>query len=528
MAWVKAASLADLREKPTVFRHGPLQIAIFHIDSRVFAIDNRCPHEGYPLVVGTVSPDCLLTCNWHNWKFKLEDGTCVIGGDNVRSYPTRLDDGAVWVDTTPPTPDEARRKILHGLRTAFDERDYERLCREIARFHYSGLDLRDAVRAAVHWFHNRLEFGNSHAFPGIVDWLALADTFHGDLEKKLICFSEAIDHMAFDALREREYPYAPPGEAFNRGAFLSAVENQERHRVEGMVSSALAGGRHWADLQESFAAAALRHYNNFGHSVIYVQKASELLATLGEDVEPCVVLPLSRGVCYASREDLIPEFKDYAATLKALPEPREISQARTDIEVPFPINLGDAFQWLHQSLGIYDVKTVYDALLTALARNLLHYDTEYDKAFDRPVSSNVSWLDFTHGVTFSNAVRDLCSRYPHLWRPGLLQMACFLGRNHAYVDKTIDVEQWRVREPDAFFARSHEELLDHGLNEPIFAVHLLKTMRAVEAELPFASSECREALLASLNRYLHSSVKLKHVRRLTRQAIALVSRDFEK
>jgi len=437
-----------------------------------------------------------------------------------------MEDGVVWVDISPPTPEEARRKILHGLRNAFDERDYERICREIARFHYNGFDLRDAVRAAVLWFYNRLEFGNSHAFPAIADWLALANTFHDDLEKKLICFSEAVDHMAFDALRKREYPYAPPGEAFNREAFLSAVENQDRTLVEGMVSSALAGGRHWADLQESFAAAALMHYNNFGHSVIYVQKASEVLGNLGEDFDRCVVLPLSRGICYASREDLIPEFKDYAATLKGLPEPRETSQARTAIEVPFPVNLSDAFRWLKWSLAAYEVKTVYDALLTALARNLLYYDSEYGRAFDRPVSGNVSWLDFTHGITFSNAVRDLCTKYPHLWRPGLLQMACFLGRNHAYLDKTIDVEPWRVREPEAFFAKSHEELLDHGLNEPIFAVHLLKTMRAVEAELPFASSECRDDLLASLNRYLHSSEKLKHVRRLTRQAIALVSRDF--
>ncbi|MFL5239337.1 MAG: Rieske (2Fe-2S) protein, partial [Rhizomicrobium sp.] len=31
----------------------------------MFAIANRCPHEGYPLSEGTLSPGCLLTCNWH-------------------------------------------------------------------------------------------------------------------------------------------------------------------------------------------------------------------------------------------------------------------------------------------------------------------------------------------------------------------------------------------------------------------------------------------------------------------------------
>jgi nitrite reductase/ring-hydroxylating ferredoxin subunit len=48
----------------------------------------RCPHEGYPLAAGQVSPgDCVLTCNWHNWKFRLDTGECLIGGDHVRGYP---------------------------------------------------------------------------------------------------------------------------------------------------------------------------------------------------------------------------------------------------------------------------------------------------------------------------------------------------------------------------------------------------------------------------------------------------------
>jgi hypothetical protein len=107
-------------------------------------------------------------------------------------------------------------------------------------------------------------------------------------------------------------------------------------------------------------------------------------------------------------------------------------------------------------------------------------------------------------------------------------MACFLGRNSHYLDRKVEIEQWRVRDAGQFFTDAYERLMDHGINEPIYAVHLLKTTRAVEAELAVASPACREALLASLNRFLHSSIKMKHVRRLARQAIALVSRDFEK
>ena len=526
MAWIKAASLTDLREKPFVLKHAPLQIAVFRIDDKVFAIDNRCPHEGYPLAVGTVSSNCILTCNWHNWKFRLEDGACVVGGDNVRSYATRLENGAVWIDVSPPPPDEVRRKVLNGLRAAFDDRDHERICREIARLHYNGIDPLDAVRAAVQWLHNRLEFGSSHAFAGTADWLALANIFRGDFERTLVCLSEAVDHMSFDALRQPEYPFATGEEPFTREAFLAAVENQETSRVEAMVSNALKEGLHWEDLEEPFAAAALMHYNNFGHCAIYVQKTGELIDTLGMDLR-YLVLPLSRRLCNASREDLIPEFRDYANTLRALSELRTTAPAQSTIEVPFPCSLTETFQWLKQNLVLHSAATVYEALLTALARNMLYFDNGYERAFDGPVGSNVGWLDFTHGITFSNAVRDLCTKYPHLWHAGLLQMACFLGRNSHYLDLNLDVEQWQVLDPATFLAEIHEGLLDHGINEPIYAVHLLKTGRAVEAELPFASPACREALLASLNRFLHSPIKMKHGRRLARQAIALVARDFE-
>jgi hypothetical protein len=165
-------------------------------------------------------------------------------------------------------------------------------------------------------------------------------------------------------------------------------------------------------------------------------------------------------------------------------------------------------------------------MLEALALNLLFYDMQYDTAYDGPVTQNISWLDFTHGITFSNAARRLCSRYPRLWKPALTQMACFLGRNHNFLDRSIGRSLWAVGDTRAFFEDVHQRIFDHGQRDPIFSVHLLKTSVAVADELQNASASCREALLASLNRFLKSPIKRKHVRRLARQAINLVSRDF--
>jgi len=167
-----------------------------------------------------------------------------------------------------------------------------------------------------------------------------------------------------------------------------------------------------------------------------------------------------------------------------------------------------------------------DRLLESLARNLVHYDASYDTAYHHPVTDNVGWLGFTHGITFANAVRSECASMPQLWPAGLLQMACFVGRNRRYVDLALPETTWEVTDTDAFFGEVHEMLLDHGMRQPIFSAHWVKTAQAVEEELSVASDTCRRYLLAGLNRFLHSPIKQKHVRRLARQAIALVSRDF--
>jgi nitrite reductase/ring-hydroxylating ferredoxin subunit len=527
VTWIKAVSVDELQRRPVVIKHPPKQIAVFSLHGSVYAIDNRCPHEGYPLAAGQLSNECVLTCNWHNWKFRLDTGECLIGGDDVRSYPTKVESGHAWVNIADPPAEESRRRILDGLKAAFDDRDFGRICREIVRLHYYRLDPVESVTAALAWAHNRLEFGTTHAIAGAADWLHIASSYRDDFENRLICLSEAVDHLADDSLRHPEYPYAEAGkESFERDAFLATVENEAVHQVEGMVSRAVADGLHWPDLEEAFTAAAFAHYNDFGHSVIYVSKTAELIAALGGGVEQVLVLPLARHLCYTTREDLLPEFKGYVPTLALLEEPKSLPHSGDGPEVPFPAGITTAFEWLRTNFGKHSVDRLYDRLLEALALNLLYYDVSYDARCDGPVSQNVSWLDFTHGLTMANAARKLCSRYPQFWKAALAQMTCFLGRNVDFINRAVDPNAWAVTDANAFFRDVRERLFDHGLRDPIFSVHLLKTSLAVEEELEHASASCRQALLAGLNRFLKSPLKTKHVRRSARQAIQLVSRDF--
>ena len=527
MSWVKAVPCSELRRHPVVFQHPPKQIALFDVAGSVYAIDNRCPHEGYPLAEGKVDGGCTLTCNWHNWKFRLTDGRCVLGGDNVRVYETRVDDGHVWVDLSDPPPEIMQTEILGGLHEAFRKQEYDRVCRELSRLHFCGLDPMVAVRRAVEWSHDRFEFGFVHAYAAAADWLTLAQQFPGQWEPQLICLAESIDHMAHTALRHPAYPFRDEGELFTDHGFANAIENENLAAAEGMISRGLGDGMHWADMRNALAAAALAHYNDFGHSLIYVYKAQRLIEHLGAEVEPFLLPSLARHLCYTTREDLLPDFRDYAGALTNL-QSAAWGTAAIAGPLPYPATTRQALEWVVGNARTHSPEALYQALLEALARNFLYYDAGYDTQYHRPVSDNVSWLSFTHGITFANAVRAQCSEIPSLWAPALLQMACFVGRNRRYIDLELaeSEEEWAVSDPDGFVADVRELLLDHGVREPIYAAHLVKTAQAVQEEVPNTTETGKHYLQASLNRFLHTPVKQKHVRRFARQAVALVARDF--
>ena len=52
---------------------GPLQIAVFRVEGRFFAVDNRCPHRGGPLIRGHIE-GFAIRCPMHGWRFDLRTG----------------------------------------------------------------------------------------------------------------------------------------------------------------------------------------------------------------------------------------------------------------------------------------------------------------------------------------------------------------------------------------------------------------------------------------------------------------------
>lgn len=504
-----------------VLRREGKQILLLASGDRIFAIANRCPHEGYPLSEGTLSPGCILTCNWHNWKFDLSTGAALFGRDSVRTYPTAIRNGEVFVDVSDPPAAARRERAMRGLEAALVDNDRQRMARETARLVHAGFDAKEAVAHAFRARNARLEDGMTHAHAAAADWLALADRA-GSAEMKLAAVLEPLGHIAWDTEGAGEFPYANDILPWRAEAFVAAIEAEDEISALARVRGALADGRSYKELRPAFAEAALAHYADFGHCAIYVFKAGQLIERLGEAVGETVLLSLTRMLARATREERLPEFRGYSRALQTW----DGSGAETPRMESFAGQSIDGAMGAALASSGCPQRDQFDALLGAAAFNLLHFDTVFDCATANGIADNIGWLDFTHALTFANACRHLCEERPDLWPRVALQMALFIGRNRKYVRSVQETGMWRVENRGAFVALEQETLYDHGIVEPIIACHRLKVLFALEDELraspdaPWADSMC-----AAVNRYLHTSMKRHHGLRTATQALKFTAKE---
>jgi len=518
--WAEALSVGELGDTPRVIKLGKRQIVLFKSAGEVYACNNRCPHEGYPLSEGKISDGCVLTCNWHNWKFDLSTGATLVGGDRLRRYPVKIEDDRIFVDLADPGQGEVMQAAIEDLLDSFDDHDYSRMAREIARIMKAGGDPLEAVRTTVQVTHDKFEYGMSHALAVAADWLALYRSLDGEPAKQLTCITEIVAYLAWDTQRQKSFPYTSAVCAFDAEDFEAAIENEDEGAAIAHVRGALQAGLGFDDLYPSLSRAALAHYQDFGHALIYVLKARQFVSACGGEVLEPVLLQLVRSLVYATREDLIPEFKAYAPALQNW----STKQGTPDAEILRGQGVAGVLEEVRTHGA--DPMAIYNALIDASSWQMLHMDLSYSLATEGPVQDNVGWLDFTHALTFANSVRHVCSDFPELWPSGLLQIGCFLGRNAKYVDASQDTDTWAVAKPLEFARGVRDGAVDHGQFEYIVAAHILKLSHAVSEEIEAQPDAAwAGAMAAALNRFINSPLKRKHPLRTAQQALDMVSRE---
>src|SRR5918996_3057641 len=117
--FIRVATLEELKTAGMIVVRGArCPLLVVYAGGKVFALDNRRPHLGFPLHRGSVQ-DGILTCHWHHARFDLASGgTFDLWADDVPIAEVRVEHGEVWVAAECRVGDPAahwRRRLQDGM-----------------------------------------------------------------------------------------------------------------------------------------------------------------------------------------------------------------------------------------------------------------------------------------------------------------------------------------------------------------------------------------------------------------------------
>jgi nitrite reductase/ring-hydroxylating ferredoxin subunit len=517
--------------RPRTVRAGDRRVTLVRTDHEVFALEHACPHEGYALAQGDVRGD-VLTCAWHNWKFRLDDGRCLFGDEDVRTYPVTVDPGGqVRVDVTDPDPAAERPRLALSLREAIEEFRVGQIARDTVRLLRASADPGELVWEAVAFGAPRAEFGWGHAIASAVDCLAIADSLTGD--DRALPVVQALAGVAEIEVRRPPRPQPRPVPRLPRdpaAAFRAAVEAEAPEEAEALVLAAVDGGVERDELRRWFVSAVSDHHLAYGHLAIYTQKAFELLDRLGWDRAATVLPHLVPTLVWATREDRLPYMRPFRralggldlARLAGLPadagwedEGGALRDALLGRDRVAPLTaMVDA---LHAGAG---AEGVLSAVSRAVGERLLGYDLRVE--FD--AHEDFGWLDITHGLTHANAVRWAWREQPGEDTLRMVAWAVFLawytGRAKTPVTREAPADDTLVGAIEPVPDCLDRAALEDRAGSFIVAVHHVKTARAARHEAAASGSGLP---LAGTARFIASPIVDRFVRTNVIRAVDLLS-----
>jgi nitrite reductase/ring-hydroxylating ferredoxin subunit len=77
------------------------ELLVINVDNRFYCLAARCTHAGAPLVEGSLAGD-ILTCPWHQSRFKISDGSVVNGpaAKPLATYKITVKDDQLFIEAT--------------------------------------------------------------------------------------------------------------------------------------------------------------------------------------------------------------------------------------------------------------------------------------------------------------------------------------------------------------------------------------------------------------------------------------------
>jgi nitrite reductase/ring-hydroxylating ferredoxin subunit len=298
-----AVSLEELKAKGRLVVHGGhCPILVIYDRGRVFALDNRCPHMGFPLERGSVE-DGILTCHWHHARFDLESGcTFDLWADDVPICPVEVRNGDVWVkitfghaDTTAHWHQRLADGLAHDIGLVIAKAVHGQLAADVPRG--------DIVRqVALFGAQNRDGWGAgltiltalANLLPVLPDEEAHLALFHGARRVAADCDGEA-------PRRERAPLGSRPEPATLKRWLRRWTNVRHREAAERTLLTAIAAGVSPAVLADALLAVETeRVFADSGHSLDFINKAFECLDLIGWE-HAAALLPTVVGQMVAAR-----------------------------------------------------------------------------------------------------------------------------------------------------------------------------------------------------------------------------------
>jgi nitrite reductase/ring-hydroxylating ferredoxin subunit len=414
--FVRAGSLEELKAKGRLVVHGPHRpILVVHDKDRVFALDNRCPHMGFPLDRGSVE-DGTLTCHWHHARFDLASGcTFDLWADDVPTCPAEVRDGEVWVRPIFGYGDSAghwRQRLDDGLAHVLGLVIAKAVHGQLA----AGVAPSDVVRqVALFGVENRdgwgvgltilVALGNLlPVLPEEETYLAL---FHGARRVAADCDGQA-------PRRRRTALASRPDLATLKRWLRRWTSVRHREAAERTLLTAAAADASPAALADLLLAAGTdRAFADGGHSLDFINKAFECLDLIGwqhaDSVLPAVVgqMVAARGAeestAWRQPADLIALCAEVAAELPGLFAARRDVRGWSDHAALAQALLGD------------DPKAIMAALKAAILAGAdgtdlgrsLAYAAATRLARFGSANEHADWETAHHVFTYANAVHRM-------------------------------------------------------------------------------------------------------------------------
>jgi nitrite reductase/ring-hydroxylating ferredoxin subunit len=417
--FVRACSLAEIKAKGRLVLHGRHSpIMVIYDGERVFALDNRCPHMGFPLDRGSID-DGILTCHWHHARFDLASGcTFDLWADDVPTCPVEVRDGEVWIKPSFGHGDASRH-----WRGRLDDGLAHNLGLVIAKAVRGQLTARVPAReilrqAALFGVQNRDGWGIGATIltalgnfltvlPEEEAYLAL---FHGARRVAADCDGETP--------RRDRTPLASRPDLATLQRWLrhwSAVRHREA--AERTLLTAIATGALPAALARLlFAAATDRAFADGGHSLDFINKACECLDLIGWE-HADAVLPSVVGQMVAARG---------AEETTAWRHPVDLVALCDESAADFPELFRTASRsdvWsdhaqLSAALLVDDANTILAALKAAVRAGASPADLGRSLAYAAALrvarfgtaNEHADWETALHVFTYANAIHQALKR----------------------------------------------------------------------------------------------------------------------